>query len=124
MDFIGNKLLRNLPKFVLFYIFNNLFLNGKFPLAWYQCRVIPIPKPNQNHITTYRPIRFLLSCTGKVMEKLFRLDLSGGVYIIQNIRIHSSGLEKDRVLIIVYLRYLLLFVGRSPSGKYVCLCVY
>ena len=51
-------------------LINMSLQKGIFPTIWKQANVIPVHKKNERHlITNYRPIS-LLSCTGKIMEKV------------------------------------------------------
>ena len=66
------------PKFMtlLLDIFNSCWYNGYFPRIWKQGNIITIPKTNTPKIPKdYRPIT-LLSCFGKLMERMINLRLS------------------------------------------------
>ncbi len=73
-DNVSNRCLKNLPKLVIVFlsrVFNSCFEQSYFPIAWKLAKVIPILKPGKDSSdpTSYRPIS-LLSCLGKVLEKL------------------------------------------------------
>ena len=79
IDDIPNSLLRSLPDSVLIelvYLFNQSFNTGCIPEEWKTGVVIPILKSgkSKSDITSYRPIA-LLSCTGKLMEKIIQRRL-------------------------------------------------
>lgn len=75
-DNIRNILIINSPKIATHYLtfmFNSCLKLHYFPTLWKRARVIPILKSGKpsNLISSYRPIS-LLSCTGKIFEKIIR----------------------------------------------------
>ncbi|KAI5742970.1 hypothetical protein M8J77_013193 [Diaphorina citri] len=79
-DGISFPLLKNLPtqaleKLLSFY--NFIWTSGKFPSLWSLAYILPLPKPGKDHTSpsSYRPIS-LLSCCGKVLEKMTNKRLS------------------------------------------------
>lgn len=99
-DGIHNLMLKNindLGKRILLEIFNKCWNEGKFSDLWRSAIVIPIKKPgaNENTASVHRGIS-LLSCTGKVMERLANKRLN---YILESrklISINQSGFRKFR----------------------------
>lgn len=80
IDGIQNILLKKLPFRALILItkiFNGCIKIGCFPATFKLAKVVPIPKPGKDHklTTSYRPIS-LLSCLGKVFEKILYARLS------------------------------------------------
>ena len=79
-DEIHNKFLKNLPivkKHELLGIINRSWRNSEIPSSWTNSLIIPIGKPGKDPTNpeSYRPIS-LLSCLGKVMEKMINSRLS------------------------------------------------
>ena len=71
-DGIHKSLLKHLPEDtlkILKEILNIIWISGDLPPQWRAATVIPIPKPNKDHINplSYRPIA-LTSCLCKVLE--------------------------------------------------------
>uniref|UniRef100_A0A6B0V5F1 Putative rna-directed dna polymerase from mobile element jockey-like protein n=1 Tax=Ixodes ricinus TaxID=34613 RepID=A0A6B0V5F1_IXORI len=56
---------------LILYLFNRVWQEGRFPLAWKVTTVIPLLKPEKNasSASSYRPIA-LTSCLGKTSERL------------------------------------------------------
>lgn len=80
IDGIQNILLKKLPFRALILItkiFNGCIKIGYFPSTFKLAKVVPIPKPgkDQKLTTSYRPIS-LLSCLGKVFEKILYVRLN------------------------------------------------
>lgn len=74
IDEISYDILRKIPdetKIVLLNEYNKIWMQGHIPQDWKTGIVIPIPKGGKNkHIeSNYRPIT-LLSCMGKILEKM------------------------------------------------------
>ncbi len=72
-DNISNRILKETAEVMsepLSYLFNKLMINGVFPENWKKANVIPIHKKAEKYKKeNYRPIS-LLSCMGKVMERV------------------------------------------------------
>ena len=72
-DGISAKLLKEAAPAIspsLTKLFNTSLANKKFPLAWKQANVSPLHKKGPDNLcNNYRPVS-LLSCTGKVFEKI------------------------------------------------------
>jgi len=69
IDQIDNRVISTLPNEyfnIILAIFNNILIEGSFPIQWKQSLVILIPKLDAH---SYRPIS-LLSCLLKLMEKM------------------------------------------------------
>lgn len=58
----------------LLMIYNQLVESGLVPNEWYNCKVVPVPKPKTTSTTKYRPI-CLLSCVRKLLEKIIHTRL-------------------------------------------------
>jgi hypothetical protein len=58
-------------------IYNACFTIGYFPSAWKKAKIVAIPKASKDHSKpeNYRPIS-LLSCLGKILEKLISIRLT------------------------------------------------
>jgi ribonuclease HI len=74
-DNIHNQLLKHGGDYFnqsLTILFNWSYTIGYMPKQWKLCNIAPIPKPGKDHTkaTNYRPIA-LLSCVGKLMERIF-----------------------------------------------------
>lgn len=74
IDDISYDIIRKLPGQTLITLleeYNRIWSHGSMPIQWKTGIVIPIPKEGQNrHIeSNYRPIT-LLSCLGKILEKM------------------------------------------------------
>jgi len=84
-DLIHYHMLKNLPKEyrkLLLNIYNFSFQQSYVPPEWKKACIIPILKPGKapNLVTSYRPIS-LLSCIGKVIEKIVADRLS---YVLED----------------------------------------
>jgi hypothetical protein len=80
LDNIHNHLLKHLPeniRFLLIILFEKSINSGTVPQEWKHALIRVIPKPNKDKTltTSYRPIS-LLSCFGKILEKLINNILS------------------------------------------------
>jgi len=90
-DQIHYHLLKNLPrqyKELLLNLYNYSFRESHIPPTWKKACIIPILKPGKMpHLTTsYRPIS-LLSCVGKVLEKIVADRLT---YVLESNNAFSS----------------------------------
>ena len=72
-DLISNRMLKELAEVLskpLSDMFNKSMQLGAFPDCWKRANVIPVYKKSDKHVKeNYRPIS-LLSCVGKVMERI------------------------------------------------------
>ena len=84
IDYVHNQFLKHLPyskKIQLLGIFNKIWMSGEVPDEWKIGLIYPILKDGKDPqlVSSYRPIT-LLSCIGKLMEKMVHDRL---VYIIE-----------------------------------------
>ena len=77
-DGISNRLLKETAGEIaepLSSLFNKSFNQGKVPLTWKESNICPIfKKDDKTEVSNYRPIA-LLSCTGKVQERVVYIHL-------------------------------------------------
>ena len=78
-------------------ILNNIWISADSPQQWRAATVIPIPKPNKDHIDplSYRPIA-LTSCLCKVLERMINKRL---IWYLEKYRIPDKsqcGFRKHR----------------------------
>ena len=78
-DDIHNYMLKyygNMISKTLLYLFNWSYNIGYFPKIWKKCNITPILKPGRNSLycKNWRPIS-LLSCTGKLLERVIATRL-------------------------------------------------
>lgn len=75
-------------------LFNLCFQCGYFPKAWKLQQIIPIPKPNRDmsESKNYRPIS-LVSCLGKVLDKILTKRLMHYVHTKQLISSDQAGFQ-------------------------------
>lgn len=79
LDTIINLFFHRFPPVIFryfLYLFNSSYFHGVVPQFWKTAIVCPIPKPGKNpkSVLGYRPIS-LLSCVGKVMERVIKVRL-------------------------------------------------
>ena len=99
-DDIHYQLLKHLPTstlLILLQIFNNIWKTGNIPKSWMEATVIPIPKPDKDHIdpTNYRPIA-LTSCIWKTMERMINDRLTWFLEANNIITYYQSGFRCHR----------------------------
>ncbi|KAI5738326.1 hypothetical protein M8J77_005509 [Diaphorina citri] len=77
ISFILLKKLPNNALYKLLSIYNYIWLNGKFPVAWGEALILPLLKPGKNKLipSNYRPIS-LINCSSKILEKIVNKRLS------------------------------------------------
>jgi hypothetical protein len=77
-DGVSNRLLKETAEFIslpLSNLFNSSFTSGMVPLTWKESNICPIhKKEDKSLVSNYRPIA-LLSCVGKVQERVVYLHL-------------------------------------------------
>ena len=105
-------------------LFNQSYQLGVLPDAWREGIILPIPKPGKDPSSpsSYRPIT-LLSCLGKLMERLVaaRLDfLAESSSLLQP---HQCGFRRGRSTLDVLLR-LEHCIRHAQSASEICLVVY
>ena len=99
-DQIHYHMIRHLPEqsqsFILDF-FNLIWLNSTFPSSWSEAIVLPIPKPNKNHLdpTNFRPIA-LTSCLCKLLEKIVNTRLVWYLESNKLLHPHQYGFRKHR----------------------------
>src|SRR4029078_9165357 len=103
---IHNQLIKNGGKLLiktLLIIFNWCFNIGYYPKIWKISIINPIPKSNKDHTQSnnYRPIS-LLSCLGKIFEKLLNNRLL--YYISNNINQNQAGFQPNHSTIELLLK--------------------
>ena len=126
-DGIVNDFLRRLPlSFLdqLLYLFNVSYFTGVVPASWKLGIICPILKPQKNpvSVTSYRPIT-LLSCVGKLMERLIKCRLD---HFLESKRIFScyqTGFRQGRSTAdaLVLLKHC---ISGALSNNSCCLTVY
>uniref|UniRef100_A0A1B0CBY7 Reverse transcriptase domain-containing protein n=1 Tax=Lutzomyia longipalpis TaxID=7200 RepID=A0A1B0CBY7_LUTLO len=99
-DQISYSLLKNLPlneRKNLLSLYNEVFSEGQLPELWKNAVVVPILKPGKDPLqpVSYRPIS-LLSCLGKVMEKMIAVRLTWWLESNELIPRNQSGFRKAR----------------------------
>ena len=99
-DFILNDFLRRLPPSFLdqlLYLYNVSFFTGVVPASWKLGVICPIPKPQKNpvSVTSYRPIT-LLSCVGKLMERLVKRRLDHFLESAATFTCFQTGFRRGR----------------------------
>ncbi|XP_055691262.1 uncharacterized protein LOC129794534 [Lutzomyia longipalpis] len=99
-DQISYSMLKKLPppeRNELLSLYNRIYAAGHFPVQWKNAVVVPIPKPGKDPLqpSSYRPIS-LLSCLGKVMEKMVAERLMWWLEFNELIPNNQSGFRKAR----------------------------
>ena len=76
------------------YMFNQSIRTSKFPDAWKQALVVPIPKVgNLNNVKNFRPIS-LLPLPGKILEKIVHQQLTNHLDMYSVITDNQHGFRK------------------------------
>ena len=119
-DRISYPMLKNLPidaKTRVLDLYNNIFINGVYPQSWKSAIIVPVPKPNKvaTEISGYRPIS-LLSCLGKILEKIIAKRLS---WIIKKRNLISQNQvafqsKKGTMDVLLHLQH---FIANALSNK-------
>ena len=78
-------------------LFNISLIRGELPTQWKMANICPISKPGRDSTkpTNYRPIS-LLSCVGKLMERILCHRLSHYLSIHQLITTHQHGFQQSK----------------------------
>ena len=126
-DKIPNKLLKIIPdniKHELLDLFNMSYSEGIVPVAWKQGVIIPILKPEKPEeiASSYRPIT-LLSCMGKLLEKIIQSRLQFLIEKSELLLPMQSGFRKGKSTIDILLR-IEHQVRQTLQNREVCLVVY
>lgn len=92
LKYYGN----NMKKSLLF-IFNWCYSIGYFPEIWKKCNITPIPKEGRNLLlcSSWRPIA-LLSCVGKLFEKIISKRLLYYCNINKIISVNQAGFQANK----------------------------
>lgn len=126
LDDIHNIFFKNIPAAMmteLLTLFNVSWATAEIPAAWKQSAVIPILKPKDpSNVASYRPIA-LLSCTGKLIERLVQRRLNW--YIEDRCKLQQSqcGFRSGFSTIDILLR-LEQQIRRAQQTSEICLAVY
>lgn len=106
------------------YVFNLSYLTGIVPDSWKTGIICPIPKPGKDPLspTGYRPIT-LLSCVGKLMERLVKCRLEHFLETRQIFSCYQTGFRKGRSTgdALVLIKY---FISAALENGLYCLTVY
>lgn len=99
-DNIHNRCLKNYTESLVKHItclFNQILVQGYIPKMWKQANIILLLKPNKDkqHPSSYRPIS-LLSCLGKLLEKIIKSRLMLEVERRQILPQHQAGFRSKK----------------------------
>ena len=126
-DNINNVFIRKLPRSILaqiLYLFNMSYFSGEVPRAWKLGIICPIPKPKKNPlaVTGYRPIT-LLSCLGKLMERLIKYRLDHYLEAHDAFSCYQTGFRQGRSTsdALVLLKH---YISQGMSRGSFCAAVY
>jgi hypothetical protein len=92
---VHNRCLKNYTELLvkhLIDLFNQILIQGKIPKMWKQANIILLPKPSPS---SYRPIS-LLSCLGKLLEKIIKQRLMHEVEQPQILPQHQAGFRSKK----------------------------
>ena len=105
------------------FMFNLSICSSKFPKAWKQALVVPIPKTgNLTKVQNYRPIS-LLPLLGKILEKLIHQQLSAYLEAEALLADTQYGFRKNRSTVHSAAQ-LINYVNRKLDSKIPTLAVY
>ena len=98
LDLMHNMFFKHMPNGIIndsLKVFNKSWENAEVPDKWKESVVVPILKPNKDDSKpeSYRPIA-LLSCTGKVMEKIVHRRLE---WFVESNHILSLSMDSGGV---------------------------
>lgn len=99
-DNVHNRWIKNYTELLVKHVtklFNTILAQGHIPKAWKQANIILLLKPNKEKSdpSSYRPIS-LLSCFGKLLEKIVKTRLTKEVESRQLLPIHQSGFRAGK----------------------------
>lgn len=99
-DNIHNRCLKNYTELLLkhlTHLFNQILLQGHLPKMWKHANIILLLKPNKDKQSpsSYRPIS-LLSCLGKLLEKVIKSRLMLEVERRQILPAHQAGFRSKK----------------------------
>ena len=126
-DTVLNLFLHRLPQYFLsqfLYLFNASYFTGSVPDSWKLGIICPIPKPGKDPlaVTGYRPIT-LLSCIGKLMERLLKGRLDHYLESQSVFSCFQTGFRKGRSTAdaLVLIKY---YISCALENGLFCLNVY
>jgi hypothetical protein len=127
MDLVHNAFLRNLSQKqlgVMLYMYNVSWNCAEVPDIWKIGAIIPIKKPLKDGslVTSYRPIA-LLSCIGKLMEKIIQRRMNWYLEAKDLYQPSLSGFRTKKSTIDPLLQIEHIIRKSLSTGK-VCICVY
>ena len=99
LDQVHYQLLTHLPNSalsVLLKVYNHVWESGCFPPSWREAVVIPIPKPDKDHLdpSNFRPIA-LTSCLCKTMERMINARLMWSLESQGLLSVKQCGFRKN-----------------------------
>lgn len=99
-DNVHNRCLKNYTELLVKHLtrlFNQILIQGNIPTMWKQANIILLLKPNKDKQSpsSYRPIS-LLSCLGKLLEKIIKSRLMLEVERRQLLPQHQAGFRSKK----------------------------
>ena len=99
-DNVHNRCLKNYTELLIKHhtiLFNEVLQQGSIPNVWKQANIILLLKPNKDkqHPSSYRPIS-LLSCLGKLLEKIIKSRLMLEIERRQILPQHQAGFRSKK----------------------------
>jgi hypothetical protein len=99
-DNVHNRCLKNYTELLVKHLttlFNQILIQGHIPKMWKQANIILLLKPNKDKQSpsSYRPIS-LLSCLGKLLEKIIKSRLMLEVERRQLLPQHQAGFRSKK----------------------------
>lgn len=126
-DKIPNALIKVFPNYVLeelLYIYNQCYNSGNIPKIWKHSTIIPILKHGKppEDCTSYRPIS-LLSCLGKLMERLVQRRLEYFAEYHRKLIGSQAGFRRGQGTLDILIR-VENEIRKSITNKEICLVIY
>lgn len=99
-DNVHNRCLKNYTELLIKHLtelFNQILIQGYIPKSWKQANIILLLKPNKDkkNPSSYRPIS-LLSCLGKLLEKIIKSRLMLELERRQLLPAHQAGFRSKK----------------------------